>query len=206
MHWGTYSQWGIVESRSLCPEDESWCNRTGPYAMEYFEYKKAYENLKTTFNPKANITLEIFNAFRKSGFGIGAYFSKPDWHCPDYWDPYFPPFDRNPSYDYEPASELIRLLCLVVSRGGNFLLNVAPGPQGDFDSVAYSRLKEIGKWMKINSEAIYGTRTQPPYASGKFVFTAKGINTVYTIYLPDKDEIKTPANYALVLRFKIFFQ
>ena len=31
MHWGTYSQWGIVESWSLCPEDEGWCERRGPF-------------------------------------------------------------------------------------------------------------------------------------------------------------------------------
>ena len=30
---------------------------------------------------------------------IGAYFSKPDWHSPDYWWPYFPPKDRNVNYD-----------------------------------------------------------------------------------------------------------
>ena len=51
MHWGTYSQWGIVESWSLCPEDEGWTQRRGPAAKNYFEYKKAYENLQTTFNP-----------------------------------------------------------------------------------------------------------------------------------------------------------
>ena len=32
MHWGPYSQWGMVESWSLCPEDEGWCQRKGPYA------------------------------------------------------------------------------------------------------------------------------------------------------------------------------
>src|SRR5438552_12129139 len=48
MHWGSYSQWGIVESWSLCSEDEPWCKRK----MEnYDEYKKAYEALQTTFNP-----------------------------------------------------------------------------------------------------------------------------------------------------------
>ena len=50
-------------------------------------------------NPKANVTKEIFNAFRKDGFGIGAYFSKPDWHSPYFWWPYFPPEDRYPNYD-----------------------------------------------------------------------------------------------------------
>ena len=51
MHWGTYSQWQIVESWSLCPEDENWCERRGDHAKDYFAYKQAYENLKTTFNP-----------------------------------------------------------------------------------------------------------------------------------------------------------
>src|SRR5579875_3550098 len=51
MHWGTYSQWGVVESWSICPEDEGWCERRGPYSSDYFTYKKAYENLQTTFNP-----------------------------------------------------------------------------------------------------------------------------------------------------------
>ena len=32
IHWGAYSQWGIVESWSLCPEDEGWCERRGAYA------------------------------------------------------------------------------------------------------------------------------------------------------------------------------
>ena len=41
MHWGTYSQWGIVESWSLCPEDEGWCERRGPYKENWYEYKKA---------------------------------------------------------------------------------------------------------------------------------------------------------------------
>jgi len=52
MHWGTYSQWGIVESWSLCPEDYGWCERKkGKNPDNYFEYKKEYENLQTTFNP-----------------------------------------------------------------------------------------------------------------------------------------------------------
>ena len=52
MHWGTYSQWGIVESWSLCPEDYGWCERKkGASPEDYFAYKQEYENLKTTFNP-----------------------------------------------------------------------------------------------------------------------------------------------------------
>ena len=52
MHWGAYSQWGIVESWSLCPEDYGWCaRRMGSSPGNYFEYKKEYENLISTFNP-----------------------------------------------------------------------------------------------------------------------------------------------------------
>ncbi|KJD31176.1 alpha-L-fucosidase [Tamlana nanhaiensis] len=52
MHWGTYSQWGIVESWSLCPEDYGWCERTkGSDPSNYNQYVKDYEALKKTFNP-----------------------------------------------------------------------------------------------------------------------------------------------------------
>ncbi len=51
IHWGAYSQWGVVESWSLCPEDEGWCVRRGPYASDYTAYKKAYENIRKEFNP-----------------------------------------------------------------------------------------------------------------------------------------------------------
>ena len=50
-------------------------------------------------NPRANVTKEIFEAFRKQGFMIGAYFSKPDWHNENYWWPNFATPDRNVNYD-----------------------------------------------------------------------------------------------------------
>ena len=49
MHWGPYSQWGIVESWSLCSEDVEWCRR--PKGESYVDYVKRYEQLPTTFNP-----------------------------------------------------------------------------------------------------------------------------------------------------------
>ncbi len=51
MHWGTYSQWGVVESWSICPEDEGWTQRNPIHGKTYNEYKKNYEALQTTFNP-----------------------------------------------------------------------------------------------------------------------------------------------------------
>ena len=52
-----------------------------------------------TGGERADITRSIFDAFRAEHFGIGAYFSKADWHCPDYWDPARPALNRNPNYD-----------------------------------------------------------------------------------------------------------
>ncbi|MFH0895666.1 MAG: alpha-L-fucosidase [Bacteroidota bacterium] len=371
MHWGTYSQWGIVESWSLCPEDEDWCKRRGPYSNDYFKYREGYEGLQKTFNPtkfdpelwakaakdagmryvvfttkhhdgfcmfdtketnykitspdcpysaspKANVTKEIFDAFRKEGLGVGAYFSKPDWHCSDYWDPYFPPVDRNPNYDlkrypekweryktftnnqiqelmsnygkvdilwldggwvqpmtatsprwgthpvdqdidmkkivtnarklqpglivvdraveglfqnyltpeqslpdsilpypwetcmtmatswsyvekdaYKSTNELIHLLCTIVSRGGNFLLNVAPGPDGQLVPDAYVRMKEIGEWMKINNSAIYETTPVVNSSVKNIVFTQGKKKELYAIYLATKEEQKIPAEIIL---------
>lgn len=360
MHWGPYSQWGVVESWSICPEDEEWCARKGPFAHDYFEYRRAYESLPSTFNPvrfnpqrwadaaanagmkymvfttkhhdgfcmfdtkltdyritgpdcpfstnpAANITGRIFDAFRNKGMGIGAYFSKPDWHCPDYWDPYFPPVDRNVNYSrekypekwerykdftrgqirelltdygkvdilwldggwvkkcadtvfpdgkrlvnqdidmpaiaamarelqpgilvvdravegpdqnyltpeqrvpeqlldfpwetcmtmgnswsyvpgdhYKSSDELIRLLCRIVARGGNFLLNIGPGPDGEWAPEAYQRLEEIGKWLDVNGEGIYSCKPVAPYEKEGFVYT-QGNGFIYAIYLTDRD-------------------
>lgn len=96
-----------------------------------------------------------------------------------------------PSDTYKPASQIIQFLIQIVSRGGNFLLNVGPGPDGELDPVAYDRLNEIGQWMKINGEGIYGTKPVKPYKETKIAFTGKE-NTVYAFYLPDSNETKIP--------------
>jgi alpha-L-fucosidase len=372
MHWGPYSQWGIVESWSLCSEDEPWCRRTGPFAENYADYVKAYEGLKTTFNPtkfdparwaaaaadagmryvvfttkhhdgfsmfdtrqtdykitsletpfhtnpRADVTKAIFDAFRQKGFGVGAYFSKPDWHSNDYWWRRFATPDRNVNYDpakypdrwqrykdftysqieelmtgygtvdilwldggwvrpnaagrpswakspydqdvdmpriaamarrhqpgiivvdravpgpyenyrtpeqevpekpldypwetcmtmatswsyvpndtYKPAGRLIHLLVDVVSKGGNFLLNIGPGPDGEWHEAAYARLREIGAWMKVNGEAIYGSRPMAPYAKNAIRYTqSKDGRTVYAVYLADAREQGPPADIAI---------
>jgi alpha-L-fucosidase len=56
-------------------------------------------------NARANVVREVFKAFRKKGFLIGAYFSKADWHSPDYWSPEAPAPTRNPNYDTQAQPE-----------------------------------------------------------------------------------------------------
>ncbi len=374
MHWGPYSQWGVVESWSICPEDEDWCRRDPD---DYALYLKKYQDLKLTFepvhfspeewagaareagmryvvfttkhhdgftmfdskltdykitsaecpfhsDPRADVTGKIFEAFRKENFMIGAYFSKPDWHSPYYWWPKFPPRDRNVNYDpaaypeqwekfveythgqilelmsgygridilwldggwvaaathetiaaayrdrlngsatgflkaqiisqdirmdelaakcrakqpglivvdravpgpnqnyltpentvpekalpypwescivsgggwsytrdakYMSGREGIRMLADIVSKGGNLLLNIAPGPDGTWQAGAYSLLNEYAAWMRINSNAIYGTRAVPPYGEGDLRYTRGKDGALNAILLAGDDGV-----------------
>ena len=378
MHWGPYSQWGVVESWSICAEDEGWCKRS---LDDYIEYKRRYEGLQKTFNPvafdpakwasaardagmkyvvfttkhhdgfsmfdtkytdykvtspatpfhanpKANIAKAIFEAFRAEGFLVGAYFSKPDWHSENYWWPNFATPDRNVNYDperypdrwsafvefthnqvmelmtgygrmdilwldggwvkrrskdeiermyaerlgespsgfiksrvvnqdprmdelvakaretqpglivvdravygknqnyltpenrvpekplpypwesciisgggwsftpnakYMSGREGVQLLVDIVAKGGNLLLNVAPGPDGTWQQGAYDLLAEMGTWLKVNGEAIYGSRPAAPYVDGRLRLTRGKDGSRYFVYLADEKESGIPA-------------
>ncbi|QNN24652.1 hypothetical protein HED60_21040 [Planctomycetales bacterium ZRK34] len=70
------------------------------------------------------------------------------------------------SYDHnwKSTADLLHKLCDIVSKGGNFLLNIGPRPDGTIPQESIDRLHEVGKWMNVNSESIYGT-TASPFAS-----------------------------------------
>ena len=264
------------------------------------DYRITHDSCPFHNYPRANVVKEVFDTFRRAGFGIGAYFSKADWHHPDYWDPQRPHPTRNVNYDtgkepekwsrfvnfvhaqieelmtdygpvdilwldagqvrppqqdinmpklasmarmhqpglivvdrtvggryenyltpeqevpakalpypwetcmtmgdqwsykpnenYKSARKLIHLLVDIVAKGGNLLLNIGPNAEGELPAEAVTRLKEIGQWMKVNGEAIYGTRPVAPYKAENICLTQKD-EKVYLIYLAKEDQSNLP--------------
>lgn len=76
IHWGPYSEWGVVESWSLCPEDEPWCERKGPFADDYFAYRQSYENIRQQFNPQRFNPENWARAAKKAGMRYVVFTTK----------------------------------------------------------------------------------------------------------------------------------
>lgn len=70
------------------------------------DYRVTAPDVPFHANPRANIAKAVFEAFRQRGFGIGAYFSKADWHQPDYWSPLWATPTRNNNYDVAKYPEM----------------------------------------------------------------------------------------------------
>lgn len=68
---------------------------------------------------------------------------------------------RTKDTNWKSTAVLIKNLVDIASKGGNYLLNVGPKPDGTFPQESIQRLDEIGKWMKVNGEAIYATHANP---------------------------------------------
>lgn len=101
--------------------------------------------------------------------------------------------------DYSTSRELIHELVDVVSRGGNFLLNVGPRADGTIPVIMQERLTDIGTWLEVNGEAIYGTQRSPfsEVNEEKPVRFTQKENMTYAILLEwpeEKVEIAIPEN------------
>ena len=68
---------------------------------------------------------------------------------------------KKDDHNWKTPATLIHNLVDIASKGGNYLLNVGPTPEGEFPQGSIDALKAIGAWMKINGESIYGTKGSP---------------------------------------------
>lgn len=106
---------------------------------------------------------------------------------------------RTSDHKWKSAETLIRNLVDIASKGGNYLLNVGPKPDGTFPQESIERLATIGQWMKVNHEAIYATKSSPlqPFDWGRCTMKEHGENT--SLYLTVFD---WPQNGVITLPLK----
>jgi len=69
-------------------------------------------------------------------------------------------YNKN-DHDWKDARTIVFNLCDIASKGGNYLLNVGPTAEGVFPDEAVRILREVGRWLKVNGEAVYGVNPGP---------------------------------------------
>src|SRR5262249_36889607 len=101
------------------------------------------------------------------------------------------------SYDnkWKAKETIIRNLIDIASKGGNYLLNVGPTAEGLIPQPSVERLAEVGKWMKVNGEAIYGTTAGPFAKQLSFGRATSKPGRVYLLVFdwPAEGKLKLPS-------------
>jgi alpha-L-fucosidase len=98
-----------------------------------------------------------------------------------------------PDDKIKSAAEVVRILVQTVGGDGNLLLNVGPMPDGRIEPRQVEVLNQVGAWMDVNGESIYGTRGGPWKPTKASTSTRKG-NTVYVhLQKVDGDTLELPA-------------
>lgn len=106
--------------------------------------------------------------------------------------------------DYMPAGDLIEMLVDLVSAGGNFLLNIGPAADGTIPVIMQERLLQIGEWLKVNGEGIYGSRKYIKSTQKTVCYTQKDGNIyAYIKHFPAGEIVLNDVDYAESLNIKL---
>jgi alpha-L-fucosidase len=137
--------------------------------------------------------------------GLNENYVTPEGEIPGHYLPY--PWETcmvmgtswawKPNDHFKSAGTLIRNLCRIVARNGNYLMGIGPDGAGEFDPVVYDRLKELGVWLKLNGEAVYNTRPVKPYEQADCVFTGDRAGSIFAIVLAKDDNSGLPESVPL---------
>ena len=84
---------------------------------------------------------------------------------------------------WKSTHQLLHVLTDTASKGGNLLLNVGPTAEGEFPPATVDRLQAIGRWMKLNGEAIYATERRDRF-NARCPGAARPKNTPRTVRQP----------------------
>ncbi|MCX6955099.1 MAG: alpha-L-fucosidase [Verrucomicrobia bacterium] len=68
---------------------------------------------------------------------------------------------KSDDHNWKSGEKIIRTLVDIASKGGNYLLNVGPTSEGEIPAPSVERLRQVGAWMKLNSESVYATTASP---------------------------------------------
>lgn len=110
-------------------------------------------------------------------------------------------YNRNDSR-YKSTTELVRALIEAASKGGNFLLNVGPAPDGTIQPEFESRLRGIGAWLKVYGESIYGSTYGPVQDLAWGRTTAKGGTVFVHIFDRQAGALELPGWQGKVTRVR----
>lgn len=146
--------------------DDCWTHERG---IDLYNYCRS-------LNPSALINNRVDKGRRgmagMTNSGFAGDFGTPEQEIPEtgfgpgvYWESCM---TMNNTWGYghsdnnwKSTEQLLQNLVDTASKGGNYLLNIGPDGNGRIPEESITRLREIGAWMNINQEAIYGTRATP---------------------------------------------